>query len=57
MELVYIYTKLRKEFGKHPYFTVVPAETLESIPVNEAAKESYVMRNPSVSCFDTAPHM
>jgi len=57
MELVYIYTKLRKEFGKHPYFTAVPAETLESIPVNEAAKESYVMRNPSVSSFDTAPHM
>jgi len=57
MELVYIYTKLRKEFGKHPYFSAVPAETLESIPVNEAAGESYVMRNPSVSTFDTAPHM
>jgi hypothetical protein len=57
MELVYIYTKLRKEFGKHPYFTAVPAETLESVPVNDAASESYIMRNPSVSCFDTAPHM
>jgi len=57
MELVHIYTKLRKDFGKHPYFNAVPAELLESIPSAEQYKENYVTRNPSIACFDTAPHM
>jgi hypothetical protein len=57
MELVHIYVKLRKEFGKHPYFTAVPADVLEAIPSSDHYKESYVLRNPSVTCFDTAPAM
>lgn len=57
MELVHIYTKLRKDFGKHPYFNAVPAEMLESIPSADQYKENYVTRNPSIACFDTAPHM
>jgi dynein intermediate chain 2 len=57
MELVHIYTKVRKDFGKHPYFSATPAEELVSIPTADSYKENYVMRNPSVTCFDTAPHM
>lgn len=56
-QLAHIYTKKRREFGKHPKFTAVPAEILESIPSTEAFNANYVMRNPSVACFDTAPQM
>jgi dynein intermediate chain 2 len=57
MELAHLYTKLRKDFGKHCQFSAVPAEILEVIPVSEAYKGNYVLRNPSIACFDTAPHM
>ena len=57
MEVAYLYTKQRKEFGKHCRFVHVPGAVLESIPITEAYQENYVLRNPSVSCFDTAPHM
>ncbi len=57
MELVHIYVKLRKEFGKHPHFSAVTADVLEAIPQAEQYKENYVMRNPSITCFDTAPTM
>lgn len=57
MELAHIYTKLRKDFGKHCKFTAVQADILESIPPSPAYESNYIMRNPSVTCFDTAPHM
>jgi len=57
MELVHIYVKLRKEFGKHPHFSAVTADVLEAIPQAEQYKDNYVMRNPSITCFDTAPTM
>ena len=56
-QLAHLYTKLRKDFGKHCQFSAVPAEILEIIPVSEAYKGNYVLRNPSIACFDTAPHM
>jgi dynein intermediate chain 2 len=58
MELAHIYTKIRKDFGKHCKFSAVQAEILEAIPSTPSYESAnYVMRNPSVSCFDTAPHM
>lgn len=57
MEVAHLYVKTRKEFGKHCKFTAVPAAVLEAIPVTDAYQENYIVRNPSVSCFDTAPHM
>lgn len=57
MEVAYLYTKQKKEFGKHCRFVQVPGAVLESIPITEAYQDNYVLRNPSVSCFDTAPHM
>jgi dynein intermediate chain 2 len=57
MEVAHLYTKTRKEFGKHCKFTSVPATVLLSVPPTDAYQEQYKMRNPSVSCFDTAPHM
>jgi dynein intermediate chain 2, axonemal len=52
-----LYVKPRKEFGKHCKFNPVAASVLEAIPVSDAYQENYIVRNPSVSCFDTAPHM
>lgn len=57
MEVAYLYTKTRREFGKHCQFVAVPATLLHAIPPTEVFNEQYKMRNPSVSCFDTAPHM
>jgi dynein intermediate chain 2, axonemal len=57
MEVAHLYTKQRKEFGKHCNFTAVPAAVLETIPVTDTYQDNYVLRNPSVTCFDTAPHM
>lgn len=36
---------------------MVPAEIVESIPATEAYQNNYILRNPSIACFDTAPHM
>lgn len=52
-----MYTKKRRDFGKHCKFTAVPAFVLESIPTIDAGKHQYVIKNPQVSCFDTAPQM
>jgi len=57
MELAHIYTKLRKDFGKHCKFTAVPATISEAIPSTDVYKSNYISRNPSISNFDTAPHM
>jgi dynein intermediate chain 2 len=55
--LAHIYVKKRREFGKHPKFSEVHAEILESITSTDAFQANYIMRNPSIACFDTAPHM
>ncbi len=57
MELAHIYTKLRKDFGKHCKFTSTNPEILEAIPTTDSLAANYVMRNPSTTNFDTAPSM
>ena len=57
MELAHIYVKLRKEFGKQCKFTSVPAESIEAIPTTNAYDSAYLLRNPSITCLDTAPNM
>jgi dynein intermediate chain 2, axonemal len=57
MEVAVQYQKLRKDFGKHCKFSAVPATVIGEIPVSAVYKKDYVMRNPTVSMFDTAPHM
>ena len=56
-ELAHIYTKKRRDFGKHCKFSTVPAFSLLEISSNESTKNQYVLKNPVVSCFDTAPQM
>ncbi len=56
-QLAHQYVKKRREFGKHCKFSAVPAEILEAIPVTDTYQGNYIIRNPSVATFDTAPHM
>eukprot|EP00903_Cladosiphon_okamuranus_P016093 g14855.t1 len=57
MEVAYLYTKVRSEFGKHCSFKDVPAFLLETVPCSTEYDDSYVTRNPSVAELDTSPHM
>jgi len=57
MEVAHVYTKLRKEFGKHPEFQVVPGAVLESVAAEPSYAENYILQNPSISLFDTSAHM
>ena len=57
MEVVHLYTKIRKDFGKHCKFSAVPATILGEVPVSDKFAKDYIMRNPSISMFDTAAHM
>lgn len=42
----YVYTKLRKNFGKQPLFQMVPAHMLDSINPNKELQKQYILRNP-----------
>ncbi|CAM9570000.1 unnamed protein product [Chrysoparadoxa australica] len=57
MEVAYLYTKPRSEFGKHCQFKEVPAFLLETVPCSNEYDKAYTMRNPSVAELDTLPHM
>lgn len=57
MELAHIYVKLRREFGKQCKFASVAAEAIEAIPTTNAHDSAYILRNPSITCLDTAPTM
>jgi len=57
MELAHFYTKSRRDFGRHCKFTAMSAVVIEEIPVTDAYKSNYIMRNPSITNFDTAPNM
>ena len=57
MEIVYVYTKKREEFGRQCNFTDRTAESLVDIPVDESLKESFIERNPCESAIQCAPEM
>ena len=46
MEIVYVYQRKRKEFGKHPVFSDRPASVSTVIPQDAAYIKNYVERNP-----------
>jgi len=57
MEVAYLYTKVRTEFGKHCQFKDEPATLLECIPENDEHQQNYITKNPSTTDVDTSPHM
>ena len=58
MEVAYLYTKVRTEFGKHcGSFADVDAALFEPVPATEEYEDKYIKQNPSVANLDTTPHM
>jgi dynein intermediate chain 2, axonemal len=55
MEIVFVYQRLRKDFGRAPKFQDVPAETLEEMIPNPDAKDDYVERNPTDVAIQCIP--
>jgi dynein intermediate chain 2 len=48
---------VRAEFGRQPRFTDIPAQIMDQNDVSEEFDEAYCLRNPTVTEFDTTPHM
>lgn len=46
MEIVYVYTKKRSEFGRQCHFSDRPAELHVNIMPDEAANQQYIVKNP-----------
>lgn len=46
MEIVYVYTKKRSEFGKQCHFSDRPAEIHVNIMPDEVANQQYIVKNP-----------
>ena len=46
MEIVYVYTKKRSEFGRQCHFSDRPAELHVNIPPDESAAQNFILRDP-----------
>ena len=57
MEVAYLYTKVRSEFGKHCQFKDEPATIINSVQSTDSFNDHYVTKNPSVVELDTTPDM
>ncbi|EGF84346.1 hypothetical protein BATDEDRAFT_22301 [Batrachochytrium dendrobatidis JAM81] len=55
MEIVYVYQRKRKEFGKQPLFSERSAELAVNIPPEPAYIKNYVERNPCQAEVQCAP--
>ena len=42
MDIVYVYQRKRKEFGRHPYFQDRPAEVIVDLAPDESLREQFV---------------
>jgi dynein intermediate chain 2 len=57
MEVAVIYTKERKEFGKHCSFSHVEAEVIDAIAPTDEYADQYVIEDPRTTEVDTDAHM
>ena len=55
MEVAFVYTKKRSEFGKHCTFTDGETQVLESILPSDAYDDSYRQQKTVVTGVDTTP--
>ena len=60
MEIVLVYQRQRKEFGRQPLFRDRPAELTTNYPSDPALAGNYVVKNPcfasTSSCPDYSEH-
>jgi dynein intermediate chain 2 len=57
MEVVYVYVKQRRQFGRHCNFSDLPGELLHSIPPDAGQASEYVVSNPSHKEVQCVPEM
>mmetsp|Transcript_29092 Transcript_29092/g.44956 ORF Transcript_29092/g.44956 Transcript_29092/m.44956 type:complete len:115 (-) Transcript_29092:304-648(-) len=55
MEVAYVYTKRRSEFGKHVEFSNGETQILESIPPTDAYDDDYQIRTTTATGTDNTP--
>ena len=57
MEIVYVYQRKRKEFGRQCIFSDKPAELLTDIPADPSYMRNYVVRNPINAEVQVGPEL
>ena len=57
MEVAYLYTKVRSDFGKQVRFEDPETRVLWTVAPSDEFDKYFVLRNPSVATLDTSPHM
>mmetsp|Transcript_31317 Transcript_31317/g.43427 ORF Transcript_31317/g.43427 Transcript_31317/m.43427 type:complete len:570 (+) Transcript_31317:288-1997(+) len=57
MEIYYMFTKLRRDFGRHPQFVDEPAEVLADIRPDNNVKQDFIDRNPVITVVQVVPDM
>lgn len=57
MEIVYVYTKKRSEFGRQALFSDQPAETNVDIAPEDSLRESFIGKDPVDMAIQYAPEM
>ncbi len=55
MEIVFVYQRLRKDFGRAPKFHDLPADILAETMPNPDLKDDYVERNPTDVAIQCIP--
>lgn len=57
MEIVYVYTKKRAEFGRQPLFTDQSAQLNVDIEPDDSLKDNFIERNPVDMAVQYTPQM
>ena len=57
MEIVYVYTKKRSEFGRQPLLVDTPAQLHVSIEPDESLRDNFIAKDPVDMAVQYAPEM
>ena len=57
MEIVYVYTKKRSEFGRQPLFSDSGAQTNVNIEPDESLRDNFIEKDPVDMVVQYAPEM
>ena len=57
MEIVYVYTKKRSEFGRQPLFSDQNAQLNVDIPPDDSLQDNFIERSPVDMAIQYAPQM
>lgn len=57
MEIVYVYTKKRSEFGRQPLFSDLGAQLHIDIEPDDSLTENFIDKNPVDMAIQYAPEM